>query len=389
MSEIKGYIDMPFHGESAYDIAVRLGYEGSEEEWIREMVDISDGEMKDIMDNFSKRLCGYTWFPDTDTVKDKSGTKCGSLGDCMTEDFVGAWFFVRTSTSESGSCTYPEKYSIDGANGYLSLRDYVVWTGARLVHIPTFEAKSSNVKNSDGKYSPKSGVDGLMSSTDKAYLTDLINSFWGKESFPFYKDPDPVEGWMVNWCRNDGIYLGGFKKYCGGHPPVVNENYTSWVLLVFNGMNMSDGNRNHRLQIAFDVQNSKVYMRRGWMSTDEWAEWSEVSRESDVLFVKESGTVALTENVKEVVFFGEVDADVLYPENDWLGWRCVLNFVNADHIKRIDVGTHDEIMFGEDGGTKEISAGKTVMVVKIDNATPVSPSNYTLFQIDNVTREKI
>jgi len=221
----------------------------------------------------------FMWYVDTDEVVNKSGTSLGTLSDCMTDEYRGTWFYVRTSESEAGEATYPSTYEIDGANGYLSLRDYVIWTGTRLVHVSAYEAKASTVKNSDGKYSPKSGVDGLMSSTDKAYLTDLINEYWGSEKLPMYTTPNTDTGWQVNWCRDTGWYLGGLQKDCGGHPPVLNDNHTSWAVLVLNGMatDAASLNKNHRVQIAFDVVNSKLYMRRGWMSANTWADtWTEV-----------------------------------------------------------------------------------------------------------------
>lgn len=225
-----------------------------------------------------------TWFVDTDKVVDGSGKTLGTLQQCMNDDYIGSWFFVKTTNSEAGSYKYPEAYNIDGTNGYINLRDYVVWTGAHLVHISNFEAKASTVKNTDGKYSPKSGVDGRMSSTDKAYLTDLINAYWGKDKLPLFPNPEPAEGWQCNWCRDTGIYLGGIKKDCGGHPPVVNDNHTSWVLMVFNGMatDANSLNHNHRLQIAFDLVNSKIYMRRGWMSSNTFADWTEVGGMSEI-----------------------------------------------------------------------------------------------------------
>ena len=42
MSEIKGYIETPFHGESAYEIALRHGYEGTEEDWLNSLGFIPD-----------------------------------------------------------------------------------------------------------------------------------------------------------------------------------------------------------------------------------------------------------------------------------------------------------------------------------------------------------
>ena len=222
---------------------------------------------------------GCTWFVDIDSVVNSKGETCGKLVDCMTEEFAGAWFYAITSTSSAGMAVYPSKYTIDGANRYLSLRDYVVWTGDRLVHIPTFEAKASTVKNVDGKYSPKSGVDGLMSSTDKAYLSDLL-AHWGKRYIPVYNTPTEVDagwtsGYLVNWCRETGWYLGGFAKNCGGHPPVVNDNHTSWILLVLIGQ-VKDGVYPHALQVAFDLSNGLMYMRKGWLDENSavsgWAD---------------------------------------------------------------------------------------------------------------------
>ncbi len=173
-----------------------------------------------IKENARALTCAYSWDIDTDKVyssyeaslPEDGPALIGSFEQCMENPkYIGAWFYVKTSTSEAGSAAYPAKYEIDGANGYLNLRDYVLWTGNRLVHIPTYEAKSSTVKNVDGKYSSKSGVDGLMSSTDKAYLTDLINAYWNKEKLPMYTTPDPVEGWQCNWLFDTGWYLGGIK----------------------------------------------------------------------------------------------------------------------------------------------------------------------------------
>ena len=241
------------------------------------------------------RIGGCTWFVNIDAVVNTEGNEIGTLADNMTADKAGTWFYVATSTTDKGVAAYPSQYSIDGANGYLSLRDYVIWTGDRLVHIPTFEAKASTVKNSDGQYSPKSGVDGLMSSTDKAYLTDLINACWGKVPMPVFVNNS--EGHMCNWCVDTGIYEGGLKKDCGGHPPVINENHTSWLLMVFNHMATDHNslNHNHRLQVAFDLVNSKVYMRRGWMSANTWAdEWSEIGAIADGAISKEK----LSEEIK-------------------------------------------------------------------------------------------
>lgn len=290
-NEITGTIEVPFHGESAYETAVRHGYEGTEAEWLESLGALDEEKIKNILENVAERVYGYTWYVDTDNIADKNGNNYGKMADCMTDDFVGAWFYIRTQSSEAGSSSYPSAYTIDGGNGFLSLRDYVVWTGEHLVHIPAFEAKASSVKNTDGNYSPKSGVDGLMSSTDKAYLTDLINSFWGKRYIPVYNSPTEVSadwtsGLLINWCRETGWYLGGFAENCGGHPPVVNNNNTSWILLVLVGA-VKTGVFPHALQIAFDLANGLMYMRKGWLDGNSavsgWAtDWTQVGGMSEI-----------------------------------------------------------------------------------------------------------
>ncbi len=249
------------------------------EEAFREYFDIIPCRYEELAARISSTVGAYTWHMDTDKVYGKDGRAIGSLKSCMTAEMTGTWFFARTSAASTGSAQYPSGYTINGANGYLSLGDFVIWTGESLVHVSTYEAKSSALKNGDGRYSPRGGVDGLMSSTDKAYLTDLIDQHWGRGYLPVYTTPEPAEGWQTNWLFDDGWYLGGIKKDCGGHPPVIRDNHTSWAVLVLNRMatDAESLNRNHRLQIAWDLVNSKVYMRRGWMSTNTWADkWDEV-----------------------------------------------------------------------------------------------------------------
>lgn len=90
---------------------------------------------------------------------------------------------------------------------------------------------------------------------------------------------DMNNGWLVNWCRGTGWYIGGFGADCGGHPPYIGGNKTSWALCVIDGIKTEEGadGYNHRLQIAFDLVNSLVYMRRGWASNNTWAgSWTKV-----------------------------------------------------------------------------------------------------------------
>lgn len=67
LSEITGYLQIPFHGkkgESAYDIAVKYGYEGTEEEWLNSLGFIPDksiGEEK-LSDAMVGKLREYDAF---------------------------------------------------------------------------------------------------------------------------------------------------------------------------------------------------------------------------------------------------------------------------------------------------------------------------------------
>ncbi len=59
MSEIKGYIETPFHGESAYEIALRHGYEGTEEDWLNSLGFIPDNSIgKEKLNEDVKTLIG-------------------------------------------------------------------------------------------------------------------------------------------------------------------------------------------------------------------------------------------------------------------------------------------------------------------------------------------
>lgn len=141
-----------------------------------------------------------------------------------------------------------------------------------------------------------------MSSTQAAYLTDLISEYWDKEKLTVYSTPNPPEGWQTNLLFNTGWYLGGIKKDCDGHPPVVNGHHTSWAVLVLNGMatDAESLNHNHRLQLAFDVVNSKIYMRRGWMSENTWADkWDEVGSVADRSITENKLTSSLTSLINE------------------------------------------------------------------------------------------
>ncbi len=308
----------------------------------------------------------------------------------MNNDFIGSWFYVRTTERTDGQYIYPTQYSINNTtNGYVNLGGYVLWTGEKLVQVGTTpEIDTNNIvdgavttdkiadntivtdkiadkainsdklqlgsitsgKIQDGAVSTGKIADKAISANklqagsvtsgkiqDRAVSTGKIEPSstkdrvlvttetggkkvvsWGQVQnwmiaegtialdrlalgeqlagwleigltngyMPVYdcRDANLPNGWQVNWCRDNGIYVGGIQKDCGGHPPVINNNHTSWVVITLNGMSTDADslNHNHRLQIAFDLVNSKIYMRRGWMSANTWANnWDEVGKIAD------------------------------------------------------------------------------------------------------------
>ncbi len=264
ISTLTGTISIPLHGidgKSAYELACDLGYTGTEEEWIARLL------------KNDKRV----WNAESDFVSSpNTSEEDAPLSDFESEIHECELYLVAGTSDTVGFDS--EKYKINGSNGYLNVGDYILRINGTWVRLSLYEAKASTLVNSDGKYSPLSGVDGLFSSTQAAYLTDLINDFWGKEKLQVYTVPDPAEGWLINWCTDNAFYLGGFSPKCGGHPPVINDNSTSRALLNLNGMRMSESDDyyNHRLQVAFDLVNNLIYMRRGWISSHEFTDWVKV-----------------------------------------------------------------------------------------------------------------
>jgi hypothetical protein len=264
--KLQGEINIPFHGiqgiqgKSAYDIACENGFVGTQKEWLSSL-GIPEGTLLSG---------GWCWDPESDSVTSADGTVC-TLKDLEDPSLSGR--LVKVCGDGKFVAFDKDKYSISGSNGFLNVGDAVVYADNSWYRIGFFEAKASTVKNSDGKYSPQSGVDGLFSSTQAAYLTDLIDSYWGIDSLRVF--PAASGGHMVNWCRDTGVYVGGLKSNCGGHPPVLNNNQASWLLMVFNSIstNATDTSYNHRMQIAIDLVNSRIYLRRGWISSNEWSEW--------------------------------------------------------------------------------------------------------------------
>lgn len=88
MSEITGYIEVPFHGEkgeSAYDIAVKYGYKGTEEEWVDSLGFIPDksiGEAK-LSDAMVGKLRAYEGIIDS-LFEKKNGYK-----ECVVNEYDG------------------------------------------------------------------------------------------------------------------------------------------------------------------------------------------------------------------------------------------------------------------------------------------------------------
>lgn len=58
---------------------------------------------------------------------------CGTLADCMTDEYCGTWFDVAADGEQGGVVSIPEQYTIDGAEGSLAPGSCVVWTGSRLI----------------------------------------------------------------------------------------------------------------------------------------------------------------------------------------------------------------------------------------------------------------
>ncbi len=361
----------------------------------------------------------HSWNPVTDTVS-SPGEPDSTLSH-FSEN--GSFEFIRVSGSGEILPYNQSKYNIYGADGYLKSGDYVVWLG-RWVRICAGESIASSVKNANGQYNSKSGVSGLMSSTDKAYLTDLANHFvasnqknaynsgndcyesglyghvnagrpsgselfnlicvkdknnnttsqlaigqdsgqlwargkvsgswikflteefinasWGKRYMPVFhcKDSDDPKGWLVNWCRDTGIYIGGIQKDCGAHPPVLNGNHTSWVIVVYSGIKTENGasDYGHRMQIAYDTVNAAAYIRRGWVSSNEWAGWVKVGKIADGSITESMLSEDLKNKLNDLKLLGEATPTAIGALSD-------LNTVSKENI----VGAVNEVK--EDAST--------------------------------------
>ncbi len=177
-----------------------------------------------------------------------------TLKQFESNEYIGVWFYVGDGKNNAGMTRYKliadgytnTGYQIDGADGYLNCRDYVIWLG-RWVRFNVYEAKASTVKNSDGQYSPKSGVCGLMSSTDKAYLTDLVNRFIASNQKSAYNSG--------NDCAESGLY---------GH---INSGRPTGSEL-FNLISVKDKNNNITSQLAVGQDSGQLWSR-GKVS-DNW-----------------------------------------------------------------------------------------------------------------------
>ena len=221
-----------------------------------------EAQIDELADKISSTVGAYTWHMDTDKVYDKDGKDIGSLQSCMTSDMTGTWFFARTSTSTSGSAQYPSSYTINGANGYLSLGDFVIWTGEGLVHVSTYEAKASTVRNSDGQFAYHSGVDGLMSSTDKAYLTFLMQHFIAASMSSAFNSGDGA--------NESGLY----GNVTLGRPAGSGEGDT------YNMMSILDKVTNYTSQLLINenIDNPYAYFRGRISGT-----WQRILSENDLV----------------------------------------------------------------------------------------------------------
>ncbi|MBR5535945.1 MAG: SGNH/GDSL hydrolase family protein [Clostridia bacterium] len=79
MSEITGYIDMPFHGESAYEIAKRYGYGGTEKEWLDSLGFIPDKSIggEKLKEELVETLKKYETFIGEVFDEKKGFSECG------------------------------------------------------------------------------------------------------------------------------------------------------------------------------------------------------------------------------------------------------------------------------------------------------------------------
>lgn len=105
MNSIKGYITIPFHGEkgeSAYDIAVKHGYEGTEEEWVDHLGFIPDKSID--VKKFNEELSEF--IETTEKVK--------NLVSCYTGEYKAEEFNIYTQQREE----YAVPYILKGTSGF-------------------------------------------------------------------------------------------------------------------------------------------------------------------------------------------------------------------------------------------------------------------------------
>ena len=245
----------------------------------------------------------YIWYADTDKVfinKDSINL----IADGTISDFKqrGNVFIVLNSDLLNNDGTVAVKDNVLGDDLTLfNHGDLLLYTGVSgmsWIRFPMHDAKTNLM--------------GLMSPWDKTQVnkvptieTTANNALsTAKTRLPVFSSPNPTDGWQVNWLFDDGWYTGGLKKDCGGHPPVLNENHTSWAILVLNGMatDATSLNHNHRLQVAYDLVNSKVYMRRGWMSDNSWYDsWTDISQIADGTITKSKLSTDVLQGMTEII----------------------------------------------------------------------------------------
>lgn len=247
----------------------------------------------------------YIWYANKDAVAEVSNP-LKKIGTISSYKEFGNVFMVMYASALVGTVVTPGTAST--VTPSTTVGEYTLFNNGDLLAYGGKYAGTEMWKRIP-MYEAKTNLDGLMSAWDKQQVNKIssientannalnaANTANNKNSLPVYLyNSDGVQGnWLVNWLFDDGWYLGGITADCGGHPPILNDNGTSWAILVLNGMNTGDANYNHRLQVAFDLVNSKIYMRRGWMSADSWADsWTDVSGVTRKNTITETGLKAV------------------------------------------------------------------------------------------------
>ncbi|MGM9551518.1 MAG: hypothetical protein ACI3XA_04615 [Clostridia bacterium] len=344
----------------------------------------------------------YVWFADIDVIVDTSSisivnltaTPIGSINDF--KDSVSA-FAVMSGTYDSennqvkinlspedgivrvaSSSSYYSTLSTGGIASAKelaviksSLYNYTMFnngdllfttgiTGANYKRIPLYEVKYNSEKGIElmGFASPWDkqqinkipSIEAIAKSAESTANSSLSTA---KARLPIFTSPNPAEGWQTDWLFDQGWYLGGIKYSCGGHPPVLNGNYTAWAVLVLENMPFKStagsdvtADATYRLQIAYDLINSKTYMRISETRTSTgWGRWIDTSKENEFLIADYMASAQTdgtdTGNLIEKTI--PVDTDIItvqlantssdvritIPSDVPVGWECLVHLNSA------------------------------------------------------------